>query len=273
MIKYNVGDRVIVAESNVDFLFGSHEGKHGKIVAIMPTQDGCPYQVAIDNDARLWCKVKCLEADEKTANPVKTEEKIVITHDGKVTTATLYGEFGKKESATARCAPEDTFDFNIGAKLAMERLMEKVTPVTVGGFKVGDRVNYKGHNGTVICIQSSNTTETPIGVEFDEWRGAGHNCRACDIKAGKPGTTSRCKWCEPELLKHGETPKYYNGKVVCIANHYPNKTSIRGFTVGKIYTVVDGKITNDENLTCGVPYKSVEALSAGMGNHFIELKE
>lgn len=69
-------------------------------------------------------------------------DKIVITHDGKTTTATLYREDGSKEVATAKCSPEDTFDFNVGAKLAMERLMKKVEPVPVKKEKytVGDRI-------------------------------------------------------------------------------------------------------------------------------------
>lgn len=50
------------------------------------------------------------------------DQKIVISHDGKTTTAELYD--GKKvvKTATARCCPSDEFDFNIGAAIALERL-------------------------------------------------------------------------------------------------------------------------------------------------------
>lgn len=50
------------------------------------------------------------------------DNKIVITADGKTTTAKLYD--GKKfvESAKAVCSPDDEFDFNIGATIALERL-------------------------------------------------------------------------------------------------------------------------------------------------------
>ena len=74
-------------------------------------------------------------------------EKIVITHDGKTTTATLYREDGSKEVATAKCSPEDTFDFNFGAKLAMERLMGKTTEP-----KKPEPPKY--YNGRVIRIHS-----------------------------------------------------------------------------------------------------------------------
>lgn len=53
-------------------------------------------------------------------------EKIVITTDGKTTTAKLIGSNKKTiETATAHCSPNDKFDFLTGAKLAVERLEEK----------------------------------------------------------------------------------------------------------------------------------------------------
>jgi hypothetical protein len=88
----------------------------------------------------------------------KTEEKIVITHDGKTTTTTLYREDGSKEQATARCCPEDTFDFNVGAKLAMERLMEKVAPVTEP--KKPEPPKY--YNGKVVHIGTLNGLFVPV---------------------------------------------------------------------------------------------------------------
>lgn len=66
-------------------------------------------------------------------------EKIIITHDYKTTTATMY-RGDEKVIATARCAPEDKFDFMVGAKLAMERL--------------NDEINPKYYNGKVVCIKA-----------------------------------------------------------------------------------------------------------------------
>lgn len=56
------------------------------------------------------------------------DNRIVITTDGVTTTAKLYD--GKKviKSATAKCSPDDEFDFNIGAKIAFERLNAKRVP-------------------------------------------------------------------------------------------------------------------------------------------------
>ena len=51
--------------------------------------------------------------------------KIVITTDGNKTLARLYENNEVIRTAEAKCSPEDTFDFETGAKLAFERLMKK----------------------------------------------------------------------------------------------------------------------------------------------------
>lgn len=338
--KYKVGDRVIVEESNVDFLFGSYCGKHGKIVAIMDCFDH-PYQVAIDNDAELWCKVKCLESDNEAV------EKIVITHDGKTTTATLYRDDGSKETATARCAPEDTFDFNVGAKLAMERLMEKVNPavepdeptesdvewrVVNRKAQVGDyiRLTTDGHyhwnepgdvlkvdvvgTGTLVYVLGKHHIRNTDNPNF-QWSYAGHEYEVVEkvnpvnIDGFKVGDKVRITGCTKDYTDHldgkvgevisvrdkdievkvdGDTrnwmiwkrnaevveaPKYYNGKVVCVSNKYPNRISCIGFTVGKIYEVKDGRVTNDDGWTCNNHYTTVKDLCQGLGNTFLGIVE
>lgn len=63
------------------------------------------------------------ESDMKPFKPAIMPQKIVITTDGKTTTARLFD--GKKlvKRAEAKCAPSDTFDFAVGAELAVKRLM------------------------------------------------------------------------------------------------------------------------------------------------------
>lgn len=78
------------------------------------------------------------------------DNKIVITTDGATTTARFYD--GKKviKAAKAKCSPEDEFDFNIGAKIAFDRLVgneiknprkyydgKVVFSENTGGFKEG----------------------------------------------------------------------------------------------------------------------------------------
>ena len=152
------------------------------------------------------------------------KDKIVIMHDGKTTTATLYRENGTKEKATAKCSPEDTFDFNVGAKLAMERLMEKTVPVETRKYAVGDRIfaedNVNCHPGgawgTVVKVLDKRIHKEDYMVKFDD------GLYLCSHVVPVPTTP--------------EPPKYYNGKVVCIKSPYP------WWTVGKVYEVVDGYI-------------------------------
>ena len=65
------------------------------------------------------------EAEEKER---KQNKLIIINTDGyKVVTATLYDENGEQlRKETAKCSPEDVFDFEVGAKLAAERLFRKI---------------------------------------------------------------------------------------------------------------------------------------------------
>ena len=76
--------------------------------------------------AELYWFEQMLEA---VPNKVDHKPKIIITTDGKTTLARLYE--GKKvvKTAEAHCSPDDTFDFFVGANLAMERLIGKATAI------------------------------------------------------------------------------------------------------------------------------------------------
>ena len=81
-----------------------------------------------------------------------SEDKIVIIHDGKTATATLYRD-GEKVSATAKCDPSDKFDFMIGANLAMKRLNAEIN-------------KRKYYNGKVVCIKKG-TPHWTIGKVYE----------------------------------------------------------------------------------------------------------
>ena len=55
-------------------------------------------------------------------------QKIVITTDGKRTTAVLYDGKKRINEVSAVCNDDDTFDFMTGAKIACERLTEEKKP-------------------------------------------------------------------------------------------------------------------------------------------------
>lgn len=72
--------------------------------------------------------------------------KIIITADGKTTTAKMYD--GKKlvKSAKADCHPDDEFVFIIGASIALERL--------TGQLESNLEVEEHFYNGKVVCVKN-----------------------------------------------------------------------------------------------------------------------
>lgn len=72
-------------------------------------------------------------------------DKIVITTDGVTTTAKMYRGKEVIKKAEAKCAPGDKFDFEFGARLAMDRLVEdtkkkekiKKELIDICGTKIG----------------------------------------------------------------------------------------------------------------------------------------
>lgn len=53
------------------------------------------------------------------------DEKIVVLRNDKAVTATKYMDGKKVNSATAKCHPDDKFDFNVDAKIAVDRLIRE----------------------------------------------------------------------------------------------------------------------------------------------------
>lgn len=113
---------------------------------------------------------------------------IVITSDGVTTTATRRIGKAIQATATAKCNPGDTFDFDEGARIAFERLCGR----------------------------------DPF----------------------------------PDNQKSPATPEAYNGRMICVESPYP------WWTVGKIYEVLDGRITaNDGDVyppRSRAPYRDAE---------------
>ena len=77
--------------------------------------------------------------------------------------------------------------------------------------------------------------------------------------------------------KKGEEPKtdtgYLNCFVECVKNEYGRKLVVDGFTVGKIYEVKNGIITDDNGKACIYPKMSIDHLCKTMGNTFKEVKK
>ena len=78
----------------------------------------------------------------KMGNFIKDIEKIVITKDGD--DAVLCRGYGKNNlvvESRSFCSPDDIFDFNIGAKLAMDRMYE--------GYDMTPKPKRKLYNGLI----------------------------------------------------------------------------------------------------------------------------
>nr|DAL10549.1 MAG TPA_asm: hypothetical protein [Caudoviricetes sp.] len=75
---------------------------------------------------RCWLGCHCLNRSMKGAKIMKIEKetKVVILQNGNAVMATQYVNGKKVNASTARCCPEDAFDFAFGAKLALERLLD-----------------------------------------------------------------------------------------------------------------------------------------------------
>ena len=225
------------------------------------------------------------EAEEKER---KTNKSIIINTDGyKVVTATLYDENGEQlRKETAKCSPEDVFDFEVGAKLALERLFEEERIV------VGDRalkVEFNRHGAEV----------TAKVLEMDESL-RGKNSLASNGEY-EVFSLSRIDMSEHYLFVRGnekardhdkaywqfysitEAKKYikniselirkinreikWNAKVVCV------RSKSIFYTKGKIYEVKNGKITNNIGEDLIHSYESIDDLNAWTEAKFIEVVE
>lgn len=93
------------------------DGSHSHITYL--STNGC------ENDRSVYWSTgynECERPVKIVFNERACDDKIVITTDGKITTATLYSNGKKTGIGTAVCHDCDKFDIYAGAKLALERL-------------------------------------------------------------------------------------------------------------------------------------------------------
>lgn len=225
-MKYKVGDKVRVrkdlcaGDGKVYHMEGGRYGDTfvsamahlvGKVVTIRAADK----MYAIEEFGYNWT--------DEMFEPV-TVQKIVITTDGTETLARLYDGNEVIKSATAKCSPEDTFDFNTGAKLAFERLIgeEKKEKEKPFKFKVGKQYQ---HGDRVIEITNARHEADGNHYDFKVIRGK--------IEGGLSFAENN-PWQDSLVLF-----KWYNGKVVCVK-------SDRDFTVGKVYEFIDGQVKDND---------------------------
>lgn len=163
MAKFKVGDKVLVKNIKEYGIYYTEDGRDrnsftgtmfehsGKVVTI---SEICSGQYRIKEDCGHW-----LWVDGMFEGLANDTHKIVITTDGKTTTARLFDGKELVKKAEAKCSPDDTFDFMVGAKLAMERLAEpakKFAPhLECRGShygNIGETTNYKDAIGRELRI-------------------------------------------------------------------------------------------------------------------------
>lgn len=122
MSKFKTGDKVI-AKKNTPYAITTN-GWIGTVVATDYSDD---YPA---NSFLGFIQVKgkglpfedgCATVDPKYFD-LLPDEKIVVTANGKTTTAKLYNGKAVVKTAEAKCSPDDEFNFLTGAHLAVSRL-------------------------------------------------------------------------------------------------------------------------------------------------------
>lgn len=272
--KFKVGDRVVIKDLGVNGV-------------IRYIEDYCiwgiPYAVELDEKCERAHPITVYGLDLKNAlwiaesNLEPITERIVINRKGNHVIAhnTATGKKG-----IAKCNPKDTFDFNIGAKLAFERLMSTKRIVKQDKYEVGDKVkivdkwtnkcfqNSSGlmdkYLGTVMTIRKI----TSFCYRMEEDKHENINGWAWGDECIEGKVVEDYEAAEP---KKEEPKKLYNGKVVCI-----NYGSIpEHLTVGKIYEFVNGMSRNNVGgYITSTPVKDVDELNTRlMPSKFIEVIE
>ena len=258
-MKFKVGDKIRIKEFKKRPGYWNDEGKMdhlmGKVVSIMKAlRKG--YEVYDEVHKRSWY------IKENDFEPVN-ETIVIYRKDLKV--IALDKSTGKK--AIARCCPEDTFDFETGAKLAFERLTAEPLPKTIkqDSYEVGDKV----------LIKSWDQMAKEYSVD-----GVGDiRCKCCFVKSME-------KYCEKVVtIEKITSDRNYNisedhekwifsndmiaGKVVEDTAEEPKKQLYNGkiiftkgdeiFKTGHIYEIKDGRIKTDHcTYPLDKPFKDID---------------
>jgi hypothetical protein len=250
-MKFKIGDKVRI----VKCIWATNPRKEfgiGEVHTITRVNDWCSYPYVLDSYGDWSWRDEELE--------LVKEDKIVITTDGKTTTATLYRD-KDKVIAIARCSPEDEFDFMTGAKIAMERLEKELKP-TPTKLKIELGKKYK--------LKSWDAVEDHHGITKTIWEKIVDYPVVAREKKGYATESWLCdtNFCElifiPEVIERewdDTKDGFYNGKVVCIKHG-------EGFTVGKIYNIQDGKFIDNHGSKRPVTDEVVRTLDDLKNNYF-----
>lgn len=231
--KFKPGDKVIILDgSKIEDYVGcwNKEGMGqlvGKICTIT-TVDARP-----DNRNGYYMKETSFIFDERGLAPF-AGEKILVYRDKTNMLRVLAKNLTTGEVAEARCNPTDAFDFNIGAKLALDRLVSPKMPKPVE-----EKPAHKFEVGDVII--PNDDADKMYAVTSGKWVGVVvKNTDSGDIIAKTMGAETRF-WLDPAyfnlIARTGKTCD-----MVCV------KTSISWWTLGKTYKMYKDVVLDDEGM-------------------------
>lgn len=146
MSKFSVGDTVIGNEKASGRYSITGKGWKGTVTEITGVNHFEAVHFDLEDEYFDLFKSSCTS-------------KIIITSDGTTTLARLYDGDKVIKKAEAKCAPDDTFDFAVGAELAFQRLMKPVKPSKYEGMSDDELSN-------AICFYR----------RCDNWGSTGKNC-------------------------------------------------------------------------------------------------
>lgn len=171
---------------------------------------------------------------------------ILIRSDGKTTTAQLRDGKTTVKEAKAVCNPADSYSFETGASLALNRLLYgtdyhpdevKLTPTVrevKRPAKVGEWVKVVASNLTSGEYENGDIAKVRFvggnNVIVEQWRRAVGHKEYVVLENYTP---------QQDKQEDNKKPKYYSGKVVCVK-------AKNSFTVGKVYEFADGKVKDDD---------------------------
>lgn len=216
-------------------------------LGLSPISDNYATNIAIGNFCVHICKPYCMWCDSdyyifegykviEFEDLLKNNCIVIYQKDNEV--IALDKRTGKK--AVAKCNPRDTFDFDIGAKLAFGRLTKKVT------FRA-------------LCIESDDNIENSYftkGKVYEfvngvtTWDPGFNSCKYLSYEDFiERNYTWEYKFAE---LKDGDNPEeilkrhsLLNTKICITEVTDPNEY----FTVGRIYEIKDGFIVADDGIS------------------------
>ena len=240
MNKYKIGDKVRIVSKPVKGNWATSMNEYcGKTMTIAKitgenSYGGC-YRMKEDETKWFW-------HDHMIEGLANTQE-IHITVKGDETHAVLKENGKVIKHSVAKCHPEDEFDFEIGSKMAFERLFKH--EFKIGDYAVlkTDKIESKLKIGSFVKILKVKSIVADVSGYHEIFKD--EETRGVCLTDLEPANITDAEY-------EAQFKKFYNGKVVCV-----DKTINKDYTNGKIYQFEDGFLKDDDGSK--LPFKPISS--------------